>query len=140
MRSLFVIALAAAAGLLFSLGATRPAWAVPDNCPGTFNPDQADTDYDGIGDACDPDTVVIRSSDFSGSGDANISNWVDGDVLSITTSTMFGGAVMSLIWRGVEFIDTFDHGRELQYAAHYDFRGNRGECFNPTEAGAACAS
>jgi len=34
-----------------------------DNCPLTFNPDQADFDLDGIGDTCDPQTGPPRNKD-----------------------------------------------------------------------------
>jgi hypothetical protein len=44
------------------------------------------------------------------------------------------GAIESLNWRGKEFINAHDHGRELQSASSYD---GYGECLNPTEAGSA---
>jgi len=39
-----------------------------DNCPNTFNPDQADTDGDGTGDACDPPQCPTCTGDLDGNG------------------------------------------------------------------------
>jgi hypothetical protein len=63
-----------------------------------------------------------------------ISGMVDGDELVLTVSARFGGAVESLTWRGKEFINIFDHGRQISYAWQMD---GYGECFNPTEPGSA---
>lgn len=56
----------------------------------------------------------------------------------LTTTDRLAGAVHSLTWKGKEFIDSTDHGRQLQSAASFDCaRANEfwAECFNPTEAG-----
>ena len=54
----------------------------------------------------------------------------------ITTTTRLAGAIHSLRWNGKEFIDSTDHGRQLQSAASFDNdRDHNGETFNPTEAG-----
>lgn len=56
----------------------------------------------------------------------------------ITTTGRVAGAIHSLTWNGKEFIDSTDHGRQLQSAASFncakagDFWA---ECYNPTEAG-----
>ena len=54
----------------------------------------------------------------------------------ITTTSRVAGAIHSLTWNGQEFIDSFDHGRQLQSAANFDC-GTKftSETFNPTEAG-----
>ena len=63
-----------------------------------------------------------------------ISGLVSGDELVITISSRFGGAVESLTWRGKEFVNIFDHGRQISYAWHMDGYGG---CWNPTEPGSA---
>lgn len=59
---------------------------------------------------------------------------VDGEDLELRISSRFAGAVDSLTWRGKEFINVFDHGRQISYAWHFD---GLSECLNPTEPGSA---
>ncbi len=54
----------------------------------------------------------------------------------ITTTARLAGAIDSLRWNGREFIDSFDHGRQLQSASNLDCGTPiKAETFNPTEAG-----
>ncbi len=54
----------------------------------------------------------------------------------ITTTPRVAGAIHSLTWNGKEFIDSFDHGRQVQSAANFDAGSPfTSETFNPTEAG-----
>ncbi|QDT42029.1 hypothetical protein Pan241w_21100 [Gimesia alba] len=71
-------------------------------------------------------------------GDATIRGKAGDSEIVITTTNRLAGAIHSLTWNGKEFIDSFDHGRQLQSAASFDcslpgeFWAER---FNPTEAG-----
>jgi hypothetical protein len=70
------------------------------------------------------------------SGDAEISGTVGGRPLVIRTTSRLAGAIDSIKWAGVEFIDSHDHGRQLQSALNADVDGVfHVECYNPTEAG-----
>ena len=54
----------------------------------------------------------------------------------ITTTARLAGAIHSLTWNGKEFINSSDHGRQLQSASNLDADSAfTGETFNPTEAG-----
>lgn len=54
----------------------------------------------------------------------------------ITTTSRLAGAIHSLTWNGKEFIDSADHGRQLQSASNFDAGSAfTAETFNPTEAG-----
>ncbi len=60
------------------------------------------------------------------------------DPIVIKTTDRLAGAIDSLVWRGVEFIDSADHGRQLQSACSFNACGNEpfwAEAYNPTEAG-----
>lgn len=64
--------------------------------------------------------------------DLSISAKANGSILTLRTSARMAGAIDSITWRGKEFINAYDHGRELQSASSFD---GYGECLNPTEAG-----
>lgn len=54
----------------------------------------------------------------------------------ISTTSRLAGAVHSLTWNGKEFINSTDHGRQLQSASSFSSDGKHwAEAFNPTEAG-----
>jgi len=69
-------------------------------------------------------------------GDAEIRSTVEGDQLVLRTTSRLAGAVDSITWRNQEFIDSHDHGRQLQSAINLDLSSPfQPETFNPTEAG-----
>lgn len=58
---------------------------------------------------------------------------MNGDPVQIRVSPQYGAAITSLKFRGQEFVNNHDHGRQFQLAAQFH---GFGECYNPTEAGA----
>lgn len=69
-------------------------------------------------------------------GNATIRAVVGRSEIVIKTTARVAGAIDSLAWDGQEFIDSFDHGRQLQSASNLDANSPiTAETFNPTEAG-----
>ena len=54
------------------------------------------------------------------SGNAVIRSKVGQSEIVITTTERLAGGVHSLTWGGKEFIDSHDHGRQLQSAASFN--------------------
>ena len=70
------------------------------------------------------------------SGDAQIRALAGKSEVVITTTSRLAGAIDSFKWDGREFINSTDHGRQLQSACSFDnTREANAETFNPTEAG-----
>ena len=80
--------------------------------------------------------LVVGSLDAAVSGNSQIRAKAGPSEIVITTTSRLAGAIHSLTWNGREFIDSADHGRQLQSASNFD-AGSRfiPETFNPTEAG-----
>ena len=82
---------------------------------------------------------IVASAAFCAAlpdGSATIRAAAGTSEIVITTTARLAGAIHSLTWNGKEFIDSFDHGRQLQSASNLD-NGTpiTGETYNPTEAG-----
>jgi hypothetical protein len=70
------------------------------------------------------------------SGDSTVRSKAGPSDIVITTTSRVAGAIHSITWNGKEFIDSTDHGRQLQSAAGFDVDKDHGpETLNPTEAG-----
>ena len=69
-------------------------------------------------------------------GFSTIQGKLNGQNLVITTTTRTAGAIHSLVWKGKEFVNSTDHGRQIQSASNFD-NGSKleAETYNPTEAG-----
>ena len=81
-------------------------------------------------------TSVTLQAQKLPSGDATIKAPFRDSEIVITTTQRVAGAIHSLTWNGQEFINSADHGRQLQSASNFDAgSGFTGETFNPTEAG-----
>lgn len=71
-------------------------------------------------------------------GDSVIRGAAGPSEIVIKTTNRLAGAIDSLTWNGMQFIDSFDHGRQLQSALSFDGGSDEpfwAERFNPTEAG-----
>ncbi|MCE5269496.1 MAG: hypothetical protein LLG00_16590 [Planctomycetaceae bacterium] len=69
-------------------------------------------------------------SDTPDEKDAN--RRISNGVLSVGISDKYAGAVSSLVYDGVELVNNYDRGRQMQVAWIYN---DLGEPYNPTEAG-----
>ena len=79
---------------------------------------------------------IAASLQAAVSGDSQIRAKAGPSEIVITTTSRLAGAIHSLTWNGREFIDSVDHGRQLQWASNFDVGSQFiPETFNPTEAG-----
>lgn len=91
-----------------------------------------------FGMACLVSSSIADEPRATHSGNAVIRGKCGSSEIVVTTTARLAGAIHSLRWGGREFIDSFDHGRQLQSASSFNYGSSQefwAECFNPTEAG-----
>ncbi|KAG9394037.1 hypothetical protein J8273_4400 [Carpediemonas membranifera] len=59
--------------------------------------------------------------------------WNADKTVTVSTGGRMAGAIDSITYKGRELLNSYDHGRECQYAITVGY----GECLNPTEAGSS---
>ncbi|MCX6895373.1 MAG: hypothetical protein NTZ16_07760 [Verrucomicrobia bacterium] len=85
---------------------------------------------------CLPCALAAAPAFAAPNGDATIRAPASASEIVIKTTTRTAGAIDSLTWNGREFINSHDHGRQLQSACNLDCGTPiTAETFNPTEAG-----
>lgn len=84
-------------------------------------------------------TLTFTAPALASFGDTYISDIAGPSKIEIRGCARFAGAICSLRWNGREFVDNWDHGRQIQSAAQFYFAPDDGidhpETYNPTEAG-----
>ena len=85
---------------------------------------------------CAPRVVLSQQIPSLPSGNLRISAPLLDSEVVISTTQRLAGAIDAVTWRGRNFIDSTDHGRQLQSASNFDAGSPMiPETFNPTEAG-----
>lgn len=75
---------------------------------------------------------AVVTSQAQVNGNATISADSPFGQISVSTSSQYAGAVSSIRWHDKEFINDWDHGRQLQFNSQFFYRY---ECYNVYEAG-----